>query len=83
MKIATKPLVPAFTPVEVTIICESQKELDTLTAIASRTVKIPDAMFEHDSRAVNKLLERGISRQHVIQALSSLFHACYRAGGQP
>ena len=85
MKITTSKPAPAFQPVTVSITFQSQKELDTLTAVASRTRKIPDVIFHsgYDSKAVDSLLARDIYPEDVEGSLQSLRDVLLGAGGKP
>lgn len=83
---ATANTTPAvFQPVTVTLVCESQQELDTLTAIAARSVKIPEAIFHGPYMTASqvKLTQRGIGVAQVREVLESLFSACLSVGGKP
>lgn len=86
MKITTSKTPAAFQPITVSITFQSQKELDTLTAVASRTSKVPDAIYHDDlypSRSVESLRARGITKQDIAGALGSLRDVLLGAGGKP
>lgn len=74
-----------FASVTISLTFETQQELDTFTAIMARRKKVPEAVFHFGSpsKAVDSLLDRGITPIKVENVMSQAFVAALEAGGRP
>lgn len=86
MKVTTSKQDAQFQPVALTLTFESQKELDTFTALMARKSKVPAAVFHrggYPSQAVVSLDRRGITEDDVRNLMEFCFTKACAVGGNP
>lgn len=81
MKVSTTKGPEQFQPVAVVIECESQNELDALTAVFASYVSTPSHIFRPEGTLRSGLLAKGIDKRFMGDLMKRVRNVFVNSGG--